>query len=123
MPLLVGTLDVDLDEGTSQLLLFPGRARLAGAQPDDHVLGPRRLARSQRQIADDPIALVEQADHRDPLVHRREALVGDLGLRGRSRLLRTLLRLFAAVAGRQCQRAGDQRCCREAHAQSGVHGW
>jgi hypothetical protein len=124
MPALVGTADVDLEEGAGELLLFPGRGRFAGAQPDDHVLRLRRLSGAKGKIADDPIALVEQADHRDPLVHRREALISDLGLRGRSRLLRILLlRLFAAVAGRQCQRADDQRCCREAHAQSGIHGW
>jgi len=125
VPLLVGTPDVDLDEGAGQLLLFPWRARLTGAEPDNNILRPRRLPGAKGKVVDNPVALVEQADQRDPLVHRSQALVCDLGLRRRPGfLLRILLLcLFAAVAGRQCQRAANQRCNREAHAQSGVHGW
>ena len=38
---------VELDEGAGQLLHLPGRGRLAGAQPDDHVADAHRLAGPQ----------------------------------------------------------------------------
>jgi hypothetical protein len=77
-PILVGPLHVDLDEGAGQLLVFPRRRRLAGAQADDDVLHADGLAGLQRQVADDAVALVEQAEHGNALGHRRHA-----GLLGR----------------------------------------
>jgi hypothetical protein len=64
---------IQLHEGAGQLLDFPGRGGLAGTQPDDHVADPDRLPRPQRQVALQAVALVEQAEHRDPLRHRRRA--------------------------------------------------
>jgi hypothetical protein len=62
---------VELDEGAGQLLDLPGRSRLAGAKPHDHVVAdPQRLARLQRQLARDAVALVEEAENRHPLRHR-----------------------------------------------------
>jgi hypothetical protein len=76
-PALVGALDVDLDEGAGQLLGFPGGRRLAGPQADDDILEADRLARTQSQVADDAVALVEQAEDGDALGHRRHSgLVG-----------------------------------------------
>jgi hypothetical protein len=62
---------IDLDEGAGQLFLFPRRCRFAGEQPNGDVLDPHRLARPQREIADDSIALVEQPEHGDALSHGR----------------------------------------------------
>jgi hypothetical protein len=62
---------VHLHEGAGQLLHFPRRALLAGAQANDHVAGADRLARPELQLPRDTVALVEQAKHRHPLRHRR----------------------------------------------------
>jgi hypothetical protein len=71
--LAVGAAHVELDEGAGQLLDLPGLGGLAGAQPHDHVADPDRLAGAQRQVALQPVALVEQAEHGDALRHRRGA--------------------------------------------------
>ena len=71
--LAVRAAHVELDEGAGKLLDLPGRGGLAGAQPHDHVADPDRLAGPQRQVAREAVALVEQAEHRDPLGHRRRA--------------------------------------------------
>jgi len=65
--------DIDLDEGAGQPLHLPGRGRLAGAKPQDDVPGADRLAGAQLDVARDAVALVEQAEHRHPLRHRRRA--------------------------------------------------
>jgi hypothetical protein len=56
-PLGVG--DIELDEGAGQLLDLPRRGGLAGAEANDDIADPHRLARLQGQIALNPIALVE----------------------------------------------------------------
>jgi len=70
-PFLVAALDVELDECAGQLLLLPRRGALARAQPDDHVADADRLAGLELQVARGAVALVEQADHRLALRHRR----------------------------------------------------
>jgi len=119
---------VELDEGASELLNLPGRRGLAGAQPDDHIADPRRLARPQGEITRQAVALVEQADDRDALGHRCRAggEAGD-GLRNVHRLSRGIavgriaLRRAARAAGGE-RKHGRHRNKREAadHAPSGV---
>jgi hypothetical protein len=105
-------LDLKLDERPGELLLFPRSARLAGAKPDDGVPHPHRLPRPHRQVADDPIALVEQADDRDPLRHGRDARLFGGGPRRfgdhrpRRLLLLILLRAIGLVAA---ARGGGER--------------
>jgi hypothetical protein len=70
-PFGIGAARIDLNEGTGILLLLPWRGAFAGAQPDDDIADPNRLARLQRQVAGLAVALVQQADHRHPLRHRR----------------------------------------------------
>jgi hypothetical protein len=111
--LALGIGDVQLDEGAGQLLDLPGRGRLAGAQPDDDVADAQRLAGLQREVALDAVALVEQTDHGDALVHRRRPrrLGGD-GLRDVDRLRLgaglavplALGRAFRAAAGERGER-------------------
>jgi hypothetical protein len=72
-PFLVGALDVDLNEGAGQFLRLPRRRRLAGAQPHRDVLPSRRLAGVERNVADDPVALVQDGEDGDALRHRRHA--------------------------------------------------
>jgi hypothetical protein len=71
LDLPLGVADVELEEGAGQRLHFPRRGRLAGAKADDHVAGPYRLPRLQREFAGNAVALVEQADDRHPIGHRR----------------------------------------------------
>ncbi len=61
LPVAIGPAHVELDEGAGQPLGFPRRGGVAGAKPDQRVLGADRLARLEREIADDAVALVEQA--------------------------------------------------------------
>jgi hypothetical protein len=97
--MLVRLLDVDLDERSGKLLLFPRRGRLARPKPHDHVLPAHRLAGVQRDRLDDTVSLVEHAQHRDPLRHRSDAALAvgrGSGLpRRRQRRVLTLLALAA----------------------------
>jgi hypothetical protein len=117
--LAVRAAHVELDEGAGQLLDLPGRGGLAGAQAHDHVADPHRLARPQRQIALEAVALVEQAEHGDPFRHRRRAR-GELGHRLRhvdGLVLDFGLALPVGLV-RAPWRAGREReQCREARAE------
>jgi hypothetical protein len=121
-PIAVRPLDVDLDEGAGQLLLLPRGAGLAGAKPHDHVLPARRLARMQRDVLDDAVALVEDSENRDALphwsdarlVHARRGGVGGGRRRGRV--------LLAAPPARREREQEQNRCGDPFHAYSGIHG-
>jgi hypothetical protein len=124
-----GIANVDLNEGTGQLLHLPGRGRLAGAQPHDDVAGADRLARPQREFAHLPVALVEQPQPGDALRHRRRAgrQLGN-GLRNVDRLdfIRILLVLLLGALRRASGEGkhGPEQRNRTAHghAQSGCQG-
>jgi hypothetical protein len=73
LKLSLGIAHVELDERTCQLLHFPRRGSLAGAQPNDHIAIADRLAGPQLDVAGDAVSLVEQPEHRNPLRHRRGA--------------------------------------------------
>jgi hypothetical protein len=71
-PFIVGgAAHVQLHEGPGFLHIFPWRAGFAGLQPDDGVADAQRLAGFHLEVGGDAVALVEQADHRHPLIHRR----------------------------------------------------
>jgi hypothetical protein len=111
---------VDLNEGAGQFLLFPRGGRLACLEPHDHVLPARRLAGVESDVLDDAVALVEHAEHRDPVRHRR-----DVGLaRGRCpRLFRSsLIRLLSPAVARRKREPDQQWCGKFSHAYSGIHG-
>jgi hypothetical protein len=122
-PDLVGLLDIELDESAGKRRALPRRGRLARTQADNHVADAQRLAGLHRQVADDAVALVEQADHRDPLGHRgladmlqHRALAGidhRAALVGRGR----------AVAAREQHRGSGDRQAGAAHGYCGVHAW
>jgi hypothetical protein len=123
----VGVADEDLDEGAGQLLGLPRRRRLAGAQPDDHVLDPKGLARFHDEVAREAVTLVKEADHRDPVLHRSRA-----GRFGDDRLRDVDDRRFAAPlpAGRALVAAGEggephhgegRETAGALHPRSGVH--
>jgi hypothetical protein len=114
--------DVDLDEGAGQLLLFPRRGLLARTQTHDHVLPANRLAWPDRHVLDDPVALVEDAEHRHALGHRRHSALPRRGDRNvlvrRSRCV-FLLRPLAASG----KRKRDQKRSRKfPHDYSGIQG-
>jgi hypothetical protein len=121
-PALVRLLDVDLDERARQLLFFPRRGRFARTQPHDYILPPRGLAGVERDILDDAVALVEDAEHRDPLRHRRDAALAvggrcNLPRGGRRRIL-----LLASPPARHKRDCGKQGCRDGSHYYSGIHG-
>jgi hypothetical protein len=62
-----------LDEGTRFGRIFPRRGLLARAQPNDRPADPQRFARLHLDIADQPVALVEQTDDGNTLAHRGRA--------------------------------------------------
>ena len=115
----IGSLYVDLDERARQPFLFPRGSRLAGLQPHGDVFHSHCLPRLQRQVAHDPIALVEQPQHGDALSHRRHARL----VRQRTRhfqrhcLIARLLGLLAA--SEQRQRNHQCRGARSLHYYSG----
>jgi hypothetical protein len=90
---------------------------------DDRVARADGLPRLQPEIMDDPVALVEEADDGDPILHRGQpGLVALQDLAGVRRLELLLVPaiLLAARRQRQCQR--DRNGPREAHPYSGVQG-
>jgi hypothetical protein len=127
LPAPVGKLDVELHEGTRQGLVLPRCGGFAGSQADHRVADAHRLARPQRDVANDPVALVEQAQDGDPLRHRRYAGLGacrgSVGRGGGSLARRLALGLPLAVAPRRTQREQAKENEPAAHAQSGIHGW
>jgi hypothetical protein len=118
----VGLLHVDLDEGAGELLLFPWRCRLTRAQAHDHILPADRLSGVQRDVLNDAVALVEDAEHRGPLRHWRHAALAirrrcDLA---RPRQWRILLGAALAAGGKRYR---DQQGCGGCpHAYSGIQG-
>jgi hypothetical protein len=122
-PLPVGPLDIELEEGTGQLLLFPRSGPLAGSKANDRILQPDRLAGPHGQVADDSVALVEDSDHRHPLRHRSDpGLIRCLNLCDRLIGRRLLLDgLLAPAAGKQ-RRQHETTDRYRAHLYSGVQG-
>ena len=118
----VGSLPVDLDECSGQPFRLPRSARFAGAQPDRDILDPHRLARPKREVADDPVALVEQSQHGDALGHRRHP--GLVGRRTRNVDRHRLIfgRLIALAATGRGQHHGKRKeGDASSHAYSGFH--
>jgi hypothetical protein len=120
--MLVGLLHVHLYEGAGQLLFFPRRRGLAGAQSDDHVLPADRLARVQSDVLDDSVTLVEDAKHGRALRHRRNPAlsVGGRGDLPRRRQWSVGIRLAFAARGKR--KHDQQRGRKLPHAYSGIQG-
>jgi hypothetical protein len=122
-PALVGLLDVDLDEGPGQFLLFPRRSRLARAQAHDHVLPADRLAGMERNVLDDAVALVEDAERGHPLPHRGHArLIAADRRRGVADHRFGRIFVAALAAGGERERHQDERSSERAHVYSGIQG-
>jgi len=77
VPLLVDFEDIDLNECAGELVRFPGRRLVAGLETDDHVADSHCLARLELELAGFAIALVEDAEHRDAVLHRRRRRILD----------------------------------------------
>lgn len=74
VPLVVALfLHRQLDKSPDFGRRFPRRCRIARAQPDDGAADPRGVAGAHFQIADQPVALVEQRDYGNAFGHRRRA--------------------------------------------------
>ena len=128
LPTAIGLLDIELEEGAGQPLIFPRRAGFASAQADDRVAHADCLPRPQREVADDAVALVHQCDHRDPLGHRRYAPCRLDRLRHvdrhRGAVVALVGRRSLPIAAAEHQQRAKRDCDRDqpgAHPQSGVH--
>jgi hypothetical protein len=122
LPGFIRPLDVDLNEGAGQFLRFPGRSRFARPQAHDHVFPPHRLSGMKRDVLDDAVALVEDAEDGDPLRHRRHARLVDARRHrgvGNDRLRGMLL---VATAARREREDSQERCGKPVHAYSGIQG-
>jgi hypothetical protein len=119
-PPAIGLLHVELNKGAGQLLILPWRAGFAGLQAHDRILYPERLARLHGEVAYDPVALVEKAQHRDSLRHRRDASNGGGARHCVDRRTAGAVLAPVPIAGVQSKR-DKQNGNRETHAQSGFH--
>jgi hypothetical protein len=121
MPTLVRPLHVKLDERAGQLLILPGRGRLAGTKANDCVIHPHGLARLQCQVPDDSVPFVEETQHGDTVRHRGHAsLLTRTGACRWKPCAICLLRFIATPASCQEQRQSDNG--ETSHPQSGVQG-
>lgn len=119
-----------LDEGSGFLRAFPLGGALAGAQADDRAANADAFAGLERHIAHEAVALVEEAEHRNPFFHRRDTGIGiirtgasRLGQRARFGRGRRRLCLPLTTGKQHCcgKRRTDQRGFRPHHGASGVH--
>jgi hypothetical protein len=118
-PLVVAlVLHRQLDKGAGFGRILPWRGLLTRAQPHDRAADPRRFAGLHLEFADKAVALVEQAEHRDPLGHRGCALGPADFLRNAFRL-RDRLDGGAAIALRRRPVARRKRARRPQRDQRG----
>ena len=98
-------MNVELEESAGQLLILPRCSRFTSAQADDHIFYANRHSGLHPKIADDAVALVQKADHRDPVLHRRNAdlLPRTGGRLGKLDPVALVLVLATLAAGREKQ--------------------
>jgi hypothetical protein len=91
---------------------------------NDRIAGPDRHARLHLQIVDDPVALVEEADDRNPLLHRGQpGLIALEHLAGVCRLKLLLVGGLLTPARREREPKRDRNAGVPEHSYSGVQGW
>ena len=122
VPMLVGLLDVELNERAGQLFFLPRRRRFASTQTNDDVLPANRLAGMKSNVLNDSIALVEDAEHGDPLRHWRYAALPVCSRTDLVRPRRSSVLLAIALAARDKRKRGEQGCRCQSHAYSGIQG-
>jgi hypothetical protein len=130
-----------LSERAGQLLDFPRGRRLASLKSHHNITDAHGLTGLERQIARQAVALVEQAEHRNTLCHRRclanrlsRRLYGfslGSGLRGLGGLCRSWLGAFRRKAvlerrgslprGNRSRRDAQSHQAEPLHAASGLH--
>lgn len=98
-------MNVELEESAGQPFILPRRSCFASVEANDHIFYANRHSRLHLKVADDAVALVEQADHRDPVLHRCDAdLLPGTGSRlGKLDPVALVLVLAALAAGREKQ--------------------
>jgi hypothetical protein len=114
--------NIDLDECAGKPFLFPRRRGFARLEAHRHILYPHGLARLQGQVANDPIALVEQAEDRNSFGHWRDARLICRGARhlfGNRLIFGLVIALAASRGGGQQHK--QQRGAGRQHSYSGFH--
>jgi hypothetical protein len=76
----------------------------------------------KRDVLDDAVALVEDAEHRDALRHRRDAALSRCGRRHLARRRNRRILLLRALSARGERKCDQQRCGGLRHAYSGIQG-
>ncbi len=124
-----------LHECAGFLRRFPLCCAFAGTQANDGTAEANTFAGFERDVADQAVAFVEQAENGDPFLHRGDPDIGilrpgrhDTRFGNRATVSWRRRRGFAlSVASRQGKRSrsGRAKADREAlhHAESGVQGW
>jgi hypothetical protein len=122
VPAPVGLLHIDLYKSAGQFLLFPWGSRLTGAKAHDHVLPSNRLAGMKRDVLNDAVALVENAENRCALGHWSNTALaiggrGNLAPASQGRILSG-----PTLAARSERERGEQGCSEVLHVYSGIQG-
>ena len=73
MPRLVRALDIQLDESAGEFFILPRRGCFTGTKPNDRIVDADRLSGLELEIANDAVALVQEAKDRNPLRHGGDA--------------------------------------------------
>ena len=68
-----------LDEGPGLLRILPLCSALTSTQPDDGAADADAFAGFQRDISHQPVALVEESENGDALLHRGDPGIGIAG--------------------------------------------
>ena len=120
-----------LNERAGFLRRFPLRGAFAGAQTDDSATDADAFAGLQRYIADEAVALVEQAEDGLARLHRCHPGIGIVRACGHTRFgdraivggRRRSFRCLAVAAGgrQQCEAGQRDDGKSRSHAASGVH--
>jgi hypothetical protein len=91
---------------------------------NDRVADANGHSRLHPQIVDNPVALVEEADDRHPVLHRRQTgLIALEDLAGVRRLQLLLVSALLASARGQRESERDANAGVPEHSYSGVQGW
>jgi hypothetical protein len=128
-PFVVGAgAHIELHEGAGLGRILPWRGLLAGLQTDDGVADAQGLARLHGEVAGQAVALVQQADDGNPILHRRAEQHGVAASRDfraldahRAGLIGVRQLVSAATAGEEQQERQGRPRRHADHDASGLH--
>ena len=120
--MLVRLLHIDLNKGAGQFLLFPWSRRLTSAKAHDDILPANRLAGVKRDILNNAVAFVENAENRAALRHRSNASLAIGGCGSLASASQGSILFGSSLAARGERERGEQGCSDLLHFYSGIQG-